>query len=68
MNVLGHAAKWRAMKAKRLHPNINRRRQREEEALPHELGTHLFAMIRRNLLARQQPPAPTAIQLSFGFQ
>jgi hypothetical protein len=56
------------MKAKRLHPNINRRRQREEDPLPHELGTHLFAMIRRNLLARQQPPAPMATQMSFGFR
>jgi hypothetical protein len=56
------------MKAKRLPSHLNRRRQREEEALPHELGTHLFAMIRRNLLARQQPPAPTATQLSFGFR
>jgi len=55
------------MKAKN-HPR-SIRRHRQEAPLPHELGTHLFAMIKRNLLARRRPsstPTP-ASQLTFAF-
>jgi hypothetical protein len=54
------------MKAKnRLsHRSINRR----EDPLPHEVGAHLFALIKRNLLARQSKEiAPPANQLTFAF-
>jgi len=54
------------MKAKkhttaRLHRN-------PDEPLPRELGTHLFALIKRDLLARRHPhmPQPTT-QLTFVF-
>ena len=41
---------------------------RREELLPHEVGTHLFALIKRNLLARRQPSAPSSqSQLTFAF-
>lgn len=43
------------------HRNLN------HEPLPHELGRHLFAMIRRNLATRQQAPAPRHAQLTFAF-
>jgi hypothetical protein len=43
------------------------RKLRNEETLPHELGRHLFAMIRRNLLNRQKPQSTTADQLTFAF-
>jgi len=55
------------MKAKNHPRSVQRRRQ--EELLPHELGTHLFAMIKRNLLARRRSdrtPVP-ASQLTFAF-
>ena len=57
------------MKAKTHTPSANRtRRTRHDEPLPHELGTHLFALIKRNLLARRQSqPAPSADQLTFAF-
>ena len=41
---------------------------RREDPLPHEIGAHLFALIKRNLLARRQPTAtPSASQLTFAF-
>jgi len=51
------------------HPQTRRRNPRHDEALPHELGVHLFAMIKRNLLARreEQPVQPPANQLTFAF-
>jgi hypothetical protein len=57
------------MKAK-THPNPNHRLRHHEEPLPHELGTHLFALIKRNLLARrEQRPSMTQRpnQLTFAF-
>jgi len=56
------------MKAK-THPQTNRRRLRANENLPHELGAHLFAMIKRNLLSRREgrPAAVPASQLTFAF-
>jgi hypothetical protein len=44
-------------------------RHRTDEPVPHELGCHLFALIKRNLLARRAPrPArPAASQLTFAF-
>ena len=45
-------------------------RRRDEEPLPHELGVHLFALIKRNLLARRAArPSPVrpAHQLTFAF-
>ncbi|MEX1045081.1 MAG: hypothetical protein WEC73_03040 [Chthoniobacterales bacterium] len=43
-------------------------RHHQEEPLPHELGTHLFALIKRNLLARRRPDrTPAASQLTFAF-
>lgn len=57
------------MKAKNHHSTTpsTRRAPRREEPLPHELGTHLFALIKRNLLARRQPAAPAPSQLTFAF-
>lgn len=42
---------------------------RRDDILPHEAAAHLFALIRRNLLARREPkaPAPEIQQLSFTF-
>ena len=57
------------MKAK-THPRPTYYNRRQEEPLPHELGTHLFAMIKRNLLARRHPrPSMTQppSQLTFAF-
>ena len=57
------------MKAK-THPSPGHNSRRREEPLPHELGTHLFALIKRNLLARRQPrPSITQppSQLTFAF-
>jgi len=56
------------MKAKR-HPQPARGNTRHEEPLPHELGVHLFALIKRNLLSRreQRPVAASASQLTFAF-
>lgn len=55
------------MKAK-THPTTSRR-NRSDEPLPHELGLHLFALIKRNLLARRavRQPQPRASQLTFAF-
>jgi hypothetical protein len=56
------------MKAKTTHPNHRRNtRNRDQDPLPHELGAHLFALIRRNLLARGRQPAPPSRQLTFAF-
>jgi hypothetical protein len=57
------------MKAK-THPSPTRCLCRPEEPLPHELGTHLFALIKRNLLARRErrpSVARPASQLTFAF-
>jgi hypothetical protein len=56
------------MKAK-THPQPARDNIRREEPLPHELGVHLFALIKRNLLSRreQRPVAAPASQLTFAF-
>jgi len=55
------------MKAKK-HPNRPYRNHRRDELLPHELGTHLFALIKRNLQARRTAqPAPAPSQLTFAF-
>jgi hypothetical protein len=54
------------MKAKKHLPHTNRNR-RPEEPLPHELGTHLFALIKRNLLARAKPAPSSPSQLTFAF-
>jgi|GEM_PF-1468147 len=56
------------MKAKNQPRPANRRR--DDEPLPHELGVHLFALIKRNLQARRAArpsggPAPS--QLTFAF-
>jgi hypothetical protein len=55
------------MKAK-IHASTHRR-TRSDEPLPHELGLHLFALVKRNLLARRtvRPPQPRASQLTFAF-
>ena len=56
------------MKAK-THPQPSRGNVRDKEPLPHELGVHLFALIKRNLLSRreQSPVAVPANQLTFAF-
>ena len=57
------------MKAKK-HPHLSRRpasRRPEYDVLPHELGTHLFAMIRRNLLAARREVSARPTQLNFAF-
>ena len=56
------------MKAK-THPQPPRSSTRREDPLPHELGVHLFALIKRNLLSRreQRPVAAPASQLTFAF-
>jgi len=39
-----------------------------EDPLPHEVGAHLFALIKRNLLARHgKPSAPPPNQLTLAF-
>jgi hypothetical protein len=56
------------MKAKTTNPHHRRNtRNRDQDPLPHELGAHLFALIRRNLLARARPSAPPTRQLTFAF-
>jgi len=54
------------MKAKN---RLSQRRHRQhEEPLPHEVGAHLFALIKRNLLARHgKPTAAPPAQLTFAF-
>ena len=55
------------MKAKT--PIRHSRRKRQDEPVPHELGRHLFALIKRYLLAQREgrPNAPRADQLTFAF-
>jgi hypothetical protein len=55
------------MKAKT--PARHHRPNPANEPVPHELGRHLFALIKRNLLARreQRPRNPRADQLTFAF-
>jgi hypothetical protein len=46
----------------------HRQNLRREDPLPHEVGAHLFALIKRNLLARRQTTAaPSPNQLTFAF-
>jgi len=54
------------MKAKN---RINHRHTiQREEPLPHEIGAHLFALIKRNLVARRERRAtPSPSQLTFAF-
>ena len=54
------------MKAKKHTSHANRNRP-GQEPLPHQLGKHLFAMIRRNLETRGRITAPEATQLTFAF-
>jgi hypothetical protein len=55
------------MKAKTPHRNMHRNSQ--NQPVPHELGRHLFALIKRNLLAQREgrPTRPPASQLTFAF-
>jgi len=55
------------MKAKTAIHRIHR--NRADEPVPHELGRHLFALIKRNLLARRAPRSarPAVSQLTFAF-
>tara|TARA_B110000285_G_scaffold29369_1_gene29660 strand:+ start:347 stop:520 length:174 start_codon:yes stop_codon:yes gene_type:complete len=57
------------MKAKNIYrPLRTTRRHRTEDPLPHEVGTHLFAIIRRNLIARREHAKTKAVsQLTFAF-
>lgn len=56
------------MKAKKYRIQKTRCSRVPEESVPHELGTHLFAMIRRNLISRNRPVAPVApVQLQFAL-
>lgn len=53
------------MKAKRHSTRIHRN---HNEPLPRELGTHLFALIKRDLLARRQPRTQqVTTQLTFAL-
>ena len=54
------------MKAKK-HTSHSNRNRRGQEPIPHQLGTHLFAMIRRNMQSRARITAPAATQLTFAF-
>jgi len=54
------------MKAKKYSRPSNHHR-RHEDPLPHELGTHLFALIKRNLLNRAKPAPAAPSQLTFAF-
>ncbi len=41
---------------------------RRDDPLPHELGVHMFALIKRNLLARRRSQDTTSVsQLTFVF-
>jgi hypothetical protein len=54
------------MKAK--NRTTHRHRTHREDLLPHEVGAHLFALIKRNLLARRETtPRPSSRQLTFAF-
>jgi len=57
------------MKAKTTHRNGHNRRNNHDQTVPHELGRHLFALIKRNLLARREarPSPQVASQLTFAF-
>lgn len=56
------------MKAKNHIGKTRRHNHRSNELLPHELGAHLFALIRRNLAARREPSVARDVQLTFAFQ
>ncbi len=56
------------MKAKNRTSKTRRRDHRSNELLPHELGAHLFALIRRNLAARREQAVARDVQLTFAFQ
>jgi len=55
------------MKAKT--PSRQSHRNRQAEPIPHELGRHLFGLIKRNLLAQREvrASAPRPDQLTFAF-
>ncbi|MEI7864530.1 MAG: hypothetical protein WCI38_04085 [Chthoniobacterales bacterium] len=53
------------MKAKKY--TTSRTANRHGEALPHELGAHLFALIRRNIVRPNQPAPSAKVQLQFAF-
>jgi hypothetical protein len=57
------------MKAKKLIRRSNQLSARNfENALPQELGAHLFAMIKRNLqLRRRNTTASASSQMTFAF-
>ena len=56
------------MKAKN-RPSHSNQNSRSSEPLPHEMGAHLFAIIRRNLRARHNNESIPArqSQLTFAF-
>ncbi len=56
------------MKAKK-HTHYPRRKSagRSDEPLPFELGAHLFALIRRNVLASGRTHAAPPVQLTFAL-
>ena len=56
------------MKAKNRTRKTHRTSRSSHDFLPHELGAHLFAIIRRNLAARREPSAIRDEQMTFAFQ
>jgi hypothetical protein len=54
------------MKAKKT-SRPTRHRNANDEPLPHELGAHLFALIKRNLLSRGKSAPEAPSQLTFAF-
>jgi len=54
------------MKAKKYLERASRNHSRED-VLPHQLGTHLFAMIRRNLAMRGRVNPQPPVQTTFAF-
>lgn len=55
------------MKAKKYRTQKASTSRAPEELVPHELGRHLFAMIRRNLVSRTQRPPVAPVQLQFAL-
>lgn len=56
------------MKAKNHTVKIHRHNRSNHELLPHELGAHLFAIIRRNIAARRESSPARNVQMTFAFQ
>lgn len=56
------------MKAKNHARKAHRTNRSSHDLLPHELGAHLFAIIRRNLAARRESSAIRDEQMTFAFQ